>query len=302
MKSRNSKDTYIWTECFGCGEILPPMIESFLYHHDTKIHVIGTKKDFESINYLHDERVVRVELEKVDFKTYKKVLKGYKNGHAGTSEIWSWLFRNREERFYIHLDADTVFLENVTIEIIKKLKSEGYALVGSRRPYKYRTYRLEGWDKKLLDRLPDVVNTDCFGFDKKFISNAPNWLLKRRIFGKRELTIPIIDFFDPISFNILRNGGKIFYMDSPLAGRSGKTNFNSDFHQKRISFSAVGSGCNFYKNPAAKSSEGYMKYALSSYSLFANSLLNFKIDYPLLNDPEIIEKIKRLDKSTWSLK
>ena len=83
MKSRNSKDTYIWTECFGCGEILPPMIESFLYHHDTKIHVIGTKKDFESINYLHDERVVRVELEKVDFKTYKKVLKGYKNGHAG---------------------------------------------------------------------------------------------------------------------------------------------------------------------------------------------------------------------------
>ena len=297
-----NQDVFIWTEAFNCGEILPPMVQSYLAHHAESLNIFASEKDFEFIDSIKDSRLILNSLEKTNIKIYRKIISGYKKGHLGTANLWSYLIRNQKEKIFIHLDADNIFVDNATKELIQKLYFEKYALVGSRRPYRMRTYRLEGFDVKKLNNLPDVVNTDCFGFNTSFIKKFPIWLLKRRILGKRQLKRPIIDFFDPISFEIIDKGGKVFFMDSPNDGNSSVTNLESDFHSKRISFAAVGSGLNFFKNPDAKSSEGYIRYAKASYSLFSNLILGKKLNFPLLKDEKLLQQISRLDKEKWILR
>ena len=72
--------------------------------------------------------------------------------------------------------------------------------------------------------------------------------------------------------------------------------------QKRISFAAVGSGLNFYKNPNVETSPGYKNFALSSYSLFAKWLLNKDIGIVPLDAPEIVRKLEKLNQKTWSIR
>ena len=48
MNSSNS--FFIWTEAVGCGEILPPCLESYLKHHKEKIHVFGYPEDLANIS------------------------------------------------------------------------------------------------------------------------------------------------------------------------------------------------------------------------------------------------------------
>jgi len=175
-------------------------------------------------------------------------------------------------------------------------------LVGSRRPYLHRSYRKSGSDGIRLDKLPDVVATDCFIFDKKLIQKRPYWYLNRKIVGRRPIKHPVVDFFDPVSFEIIAKGGLVLYMDSPNDGTSSVTNFDSEFMQKRISFAAVGSGLNFYKNPNVETSPGYKNFALSSYSLFAKWLLNKDIGIVPLDAPEIVSKLEKLNQTTWSIR
>ena len=201
----------------------------------------------------------------------------------------------------MHLDSDTIFLSDVVSELIESVKYKNYNLVGSRRPYFNRPYRKEGADGRRLDRLPDVVNTDCFIFDKKYVSLWPRWYLKRKIVGRRPLLHPVVDFFDPVSFEIISKGGSVLYIDSPNQNFKGLPNPESDFHRKRISFAAVGSGLNFYKNPDVVTSPGYKSFALSSYSLYAKWLLGKDIGITPLDAPEIVSKLEKLNAETWEL-
>ena len=296
-----NQEIFIWTEAFNCGEILPPMVKSYLTHHDESLNIFATEKDFEFISSIKDSRLIFHCLEKTNMKVHRKIVSGYNKGHSGTANLWTYLLRHRKEQIFIHFDADNIFLDNVTAELIDKLCYESYALVGSRRPYRMRAYRLTGRDAEKLNNLPDVVNTDCFGFNTSYIKKFPSWLLKRKIVGKRQLFRPIIDYFDPISFEIIDKGGKVYFLDSPTQGKSAKTNFDSDFHNKRISFAAVGSGLNFFKNPKVKSSPGYKKFALASYSLYSNRILGIPLNIPMLDDESLNAKINKLDKNKWAL-
>jgi hypothetical protein len=302
MSSILAKDVFIWTEAFNCGEILNPMLKSYLAHNEFELNVFGTTNDF---NYVSIESPLlkfhnlnngkkRVNLE-------KKILKKYKYGHKGTAELWKYIITNRIERYFIHLDSDTVFLDDVITELIESVKLNGYSLVGSRRPYFHRTYRKSGSDGLNLDKLQDVVATDCFIFDKRLIRLRPHWYLARKIFGRRPIKHPVVDFFDPVSFEIIAKGGSVLYIDSPNEGISSTANFSSQFMQKRISFAAVGSGLNFFKNPKVKTSPGYKSFALSSYSLYAKWLLNKDIGIAPLNAPEIVNKLEKLNHETWKL-
>jgi hypothetical protein len=69
-----------------------------------------------------------------------------------------------------------------------------------------------------------------------------------------------------------------------------------------ISFSAVGSGCSFWKNPKVKTSENYRDFALRSFALYSSFLLNTEIDYPVLDSEFLHNKLMMLDKTNWSLK
>ncbi len=294
---------FVWTEAFNCGEILPPMISSYLQHHDLPIHVYGTKNDLSYLNV--ESKLLRKELlsENEKYKKIeKKVLKGYKNGHLGTAILWKFLISTRPEDIFIHIDSDTVFVNNGIKEIIEALKQKDFSIAGSRRPYRHRHYRLNGKDHETLNNMPDAVNTDCFGFKTDLIKKRPKFLLKRKILGKRTSFVPNIDFFDPITFEIIGQGGKICYLDSPDEGAHSKPNKQSSFFQSRISFAAVGSGSNFFKNPNVNTSVGYRNFALKSYSLYAKKLLNIDTGLELLNDQEIEEKLSRLDKANWTLR
>lgn len=302
MKNNFLDNVFIWTEAYNCGEILNPMIKSYVKHHDYPINIFASEKDFAFIetkspllifqNLKNTRNLAKIE---------NRILRKYKQGHKGTAELWNHVINNQSERFFLHLDSDTIFLSDVVTELIEAVKLKGFSLAGSRRPYFNRTYRKTGQDGKKLNRLPDVVNTDCFIFDKRLINTWPHFLLKRKIVGRRPIRHPVIDFFDPVSFEIIRKGGLVLYMDTPNDGNKSFPNLKSEFHDKRISFSAVGSGLNFYKNPNTKTSIGYRKFALSSYALYAKWLLNKDIGVQPLDAPEIVSKLNKLNRDHWTL-
>ena len=303
MKVNLAKDVFIWTEAFNCGEILDPMLKSYLVHNEFELNIFGTSKDFNHVTVkssllkFHD-----LSMDKKTSKIETRILKKYQYGHKGTAELWKYLITKRRERYFIHLDSDTIFLAEVITDLIESVKLKGYSLVGSRRPYLHRSYRKSGIDGIRLDKLPDVVATDCFIFDKKLIQKRPYWYLNRKIVGRRPIKHPVVDFFDPVSFEIIAKGGLVLYIDSPNDGTSSITNFDSEFMRKRISFAAVGSGLNFYKNPNVETSPGYKEFALSSYSLFANWLLNKDIGIAPLDAPEIVSKLEKLNQTTWNIR
>ncbi len=302
MSNLVNEKVFIWTEAFNCGEILNPMLESFIKHNNHELNVFGSRQDLGH---------VKVKSPLLKFNSYgtgsnalkleNKIQDKYNQGHKGTAELWANIIMKRKERYFLHLDADTIFLADVVSELLDAVLSKGFNLAGARRPYYHRTYRKIGTDGKRLDKLPDVVATDCFIFDKSFINLHPAWYLKRKIEGRRPVRHPVIDFFDPISFEIISKGGKVLYLDSPSIGSIGPANTDSDFHLKRISFAAVGSGSNFFKNQNVKTSPGYKSFALASYSLFCQYLLDKDIGIEPLSAPEIVSKLEKLDKNTWTL-
>ena len=297
-------EVFIWTEAFNCGEILSPMLSSYVKHNKHPIHVYGTSKDLKEISIDSHLIVPRtLDNKRLLFKSIEeRILSGYTRGHLGTAILWEYLIRTRQEKVFIHLDADTIFLEDTISELINSIVIEGYAVSGSRRPYKNRPYRKNGKDSRKLDQYPDAINTDCFAFNSNFIKKHPPALLRRKILGRRTSLRPVIDFFDPVTFDIIKNGGKIKYMDSPDGGFQSLLNAESHFIKKRISFAAVGSGCNFFKNGYIGIPEGYATFALQSYSLYASQFLEKNIEIPTLSDVHLLKQLEKLDKINWCLK
>jgi hypothetical protein len=138
-----------------------------------------------------------------------------------------------------------------------------------------------------------------FYFKKSKINKVSfKWLI-RKIQGKRTSILPVVDFFDPITFELLMKRRKVKYFDVDTESVSQSRNLN--FVNKRISFAAVGSGINFYKNPEVTTSEGYRNFALASYSLYSKYLLGRTLSIPPLKAPDLVKKLERLDLKTWTL-
>jgi hypothetical protein len=293
---------FIWTEAFNCGELLSPFLKSYLQHNDQEINVYGFKSDLNKIEFDHP-KIILHDLEGIVFQNQSLVemmSKSYKSGHLGTAILWAWLIKNRPEEFFVHLDADTIFLDDVIKDFSVAIK-QGYKLGGSRRPYRSRSYRKSGLDGWLLNRRKDVLNTDCFYFNTALIKNIPFKWLVRMIRGRRTGPLPVVDFFDPVIFRLLRKKEKVLYLDSPNSGFHSNGEGESLFHRKRISFAAVGSGINFYKNPEIVTSPGYKEFALASYSLYSEMILDIKVPIKPLEDHSLKEKLKKLNKEKWDL-
>ena len=297
----NTPQVFIWTEAFNCGELLKPMLSSFLAHHNIEINVYGYKSDLDLISDLKFEQIKKHDLSEFGAEFEEVLKRSYGNGHRGTAVFWSKIITTRPEKFLVHLDADTIFVGECLTKLIQKLSQDNFSIVGSRRPYKFRNYRKKGLDGFLLDFRPDTVNTDCFGFNREMILRFPEFWLRRKVQGKRCSLLPVVDFFDPISFEILRKSGKVFYLDSDNSQPKGLPIYTSDFHGSRISFAAVGSGINFYKNAKTVSSPGYISFALQSFSLYSKWILGVDLGIPTLHSPDLEERLARLDKELWTL-
>lgn len=297
---------FIWMEALGCGEILPPTINSYLAHHDQRLHVIGYQEDLASIP--QDDRIIPIVIsEESSVESFRlsagQLREAYMRGHQGTALLWASIIQCRQESVMIHLDADTVFLGNVVNPILEKMKL-GIGIVGTRRPYRHSAASKNMANKVLMYFRRDAVNTHCFGFNKEFIS-IDNINLSKAINGQgknrfSQRIFPVIDFFDRVTFNIARNQS-IFYLDTDKQNKHGHHDHNGALESLMISFAAVGSGCAFHKNPKALSSPTYREFALSSYALWSKWLLGVSINHEVLDSPFLIDKLSRLDKQVWKL-
>jgi hypothetical protein len=302
---------FIWTEAVGCGEILPPVVESFLAHHQFILHVFGYEQDL--INLPQSDRIVPMPIrdknnESPDGLSFaSEIRKAYRNGHEGTAFLWGAVISSRPEEYLIHLDSDTIFLDDVVSPIISKLNC-GYGIVGTRRPYReqVKTNNVKGYRKVFFYFYRDAVNTHAFGFNRKAIKEKSFKIIQQKILYRHSNKLlqriyPVIDFFDSVTFEITRSKG-IFYLDSFDQQRSGKHNRNGEFERSMISFAAVGSGCNFYKNPESLTSESYKRFALASFSLYSKYLLDTEIGITPLESPYLVNLLERLDRNTWTLR
>jgi hypothetical protein len=303
---------FIWTEAVGCGEILPPCLESYLKHHKEKIHVFGYPEDLANIP--KSTQIIPMVIQDLprefghgmNLSFEKELRSAYQSGHEGTALLWAKIVAHRNENFLLHLDSDTVFLGDVVSPIITQLK-KGYGVVGTRRPYKeqVRNGNVKGYRRFQFFFYRDAVNTYAFGFHRgsiksKSVIDIQNKIMNRYSSRILQRLFPVIDFFDSLTFQLAHARG-IFYLDSFNQAKSGKHSRYGEFESLMISFAAVGSGCNFYKNPQVRTSESYREFALASFSLYSKYLLDKEIETTPLNSPYLVNLLEKLDKTTWTL-
>jgi hypothetical protein len=292
----------VWTEALGCAEILNPMISSYLAHHTEVLHVFVYEEEAPLVN-THKQIILELISDRKESYVKKQDLKvAYQSGHLGTALLWKSIIERNEKALLIHLDADTIFVSNVTDLLLEKI--EGFGIVGSRRPYR-RNKAFFGIRKWLLKLRPDAVNTHCFIFRSEAVKFSGHKLIKaitglnRNSFQK--IFLPVIDFFDLVTFHISKHNG-VYYLDSSDQSGSGNHDRFGDFEKRMISFAAVGSGCNFFKNPAAHTSASYKNFALASFSLYSKMLLDREIGVTPLESPDLMRQLENLDKSTWTIR
>jgi hypothetical protein len=319
-----NNDLFVWTEVYNCGEIGAIAIRSFLKHHpNTVVHVYGSDEDLALIPDALTVRKVMLssggngELSSWLWRTLgigspslteDYLQKGFSRGHLGTARLWAYLIMSRPEAKMIHFDSDIVFLGDVVTEVQSRLDTND--LVGPVRNYKHNRNNL---DK--VRHLADVTQTCCFGFNKHKI-NAHRYgeLVKMTLGAYNPKGHPVIDFFDPVMFEILGNQGRISFLDHDEVGGCNlqgsrqnafadandfETPFKIDFGSKLVHFSAVGSGVNIYHNKAVRIAESYRQYALDRYALFAKVFYGRDIGMDLSSYGPLIDRLKKIDTQRW---
>ena len=264
---------FVFTEAYNCGLILKNALDTFHKYHDCKVNIFGTYKDFKQLTK-HNNNVY-IELSEDD--NLKKL---YSNGHVGTAYIFSKVINGdyTKNDKIIHFDSDIIFRNECLSYIIDGFNS-GYDLIGSRRCYKNN---LNG--RKDLSDLKDVVQTYFFGFNKEKIKiHNFEELIRMTVGYHNPYNHPILDFFDPISFEILYNNGNPLFLDYDLFGgmneygdknnKYGEVNQKIDFGDLLIHFAGVGSGMNFFKNPSGADA-GYKEWAIKQYILYYKLFYN----------------------------
>lgn len=260
-------DILIFTEAYNCGLVLKKCLESFHKHHNKKVTIFGTPEDFKHLTP-HDNNIL------YDISNFTDIINGYKRGHNGTAQIFAKIINDTlsDKPKAIHFDSDTIF-RSECINLIEEKLNEGFDLVG---PYRCYKNNLNG--RTDLGHLRDVVQTYIFGFNKNKINKGVGDLVSMCEGLHNPLGHPILDFFDPVSFNILQNGGQTYFLDyNDYGGMNadgdktnyyGEINHRIDFGHKIIHFAGVGSGMSYYNNPGFGSSGGYIAWAKSQYIIY----------------------------------
>jgi len=292
----NLEQTYIFTEIIRCAKIGFHAINSFHKMHNLKLHIWCSTSDVQLIpdnsnNILH--------LVEENSELYKD----FDSGHKGTSHLWTKLILELPEEYthIIHFDSDVVFRGDIINDVNEKLLN--YDLVGPIRPYKNNPNNRDD-----IRHLHDVVQTYCFGFNRSLITMKDKTILWNWVRGYPvQFSHGVIDFFDPVSFHIIYNGGKIYNIDSDVIGgintqgtrinKYSDINDTFDVGDKIIHFASVGSGLNFTNLILNKTPiyvpKTYVEFAIKRYDLYSKIFYDNKILINNEND-HIVEKIKCL--------
>ena len=280
LKAEKIGESFIFTEIYGCGKIGKIALESAHFHHpNTPIHIFGTPADF-----THIKKYPQFVFHDIGNET--KILNNFNYGHLGTASLWAKIIIEREEQYIIHFDSDVIFRAPVFEDIAEKLRS-GYSIVGCIRNYQHNPSHIDN-----VRYLSDVSQTMCFGFNKGKITLQDYEPFTKMCQGTyNPYGHPVIDFFDPVMFDILRNNGTIYYFSQDEFGgcdlygkRANKypeLNALIDFGDKLAHFSSVGSGMYYYLHPDKvddKVPRSYRNYAKEKYAVFCKIFYNEDVD------------------------
>jgi hypothetical protein len=277
-------DVYIFTEGYDCGLILKKCLETFFKYHNISVNVFGRENDFKEIG--HFDNVIYHDL------SYDVELQNcFNNGHLGTAHIFSKVIKelSGDKKYIIHFDSDVIFRSESISLLINRLK-EGYDLVGPRRCYKNN---LNG--RNDLNHLQDVTQTYFYGFNKDKITNYDFITLRNMVVGfHNPLGHPILDYFDPVSFDILNNSGKPYYLDFNQVGaqeengnrinKYGEISKDCDFGDNLIHFAGIGSGMKFYNVGRGNVPVSYYDWAIKRYALYMKLMYDVVINQDLIDD------------------
>jgi hypothetical protein len=288
-----SNKTYIFTEAYDCGLILKKCLESFFeYHPDVIVHVFGTAKDFKELGKFKN-------VEYMELSEDKELRECFKHGHMGTAHIGARVIKEFSVGYdyIIHFDSDVVFRKE-SLSLLTSKIDEGYDLVGPRRCYKNN---MNG--KTDLADLADVSQTYFYAFNVNKISSYDFATLRQMIVGYHNpLGHPILDYFDPVSFDILKNGGKIFFLSPNEVGglteegnRKNKyidLNSDMDFGDNLMHFAGIGSGMKFYYKGIGTAHKSYADWATKRFGLYHKLFYNKDLDNIEINSP-MYEMLKK---------
>lgn len=319
-----SQEVFVWTEVFNCGEIGRIALLSYLAHHnDIPVHVYGYAEDLTEIpdHPLILKRTFpsggTAQLRHwawshlgigTPILTEEALRQGFSRGHLGTARLWAYLIKSRDEALMLHFDSDVIFLGPAVQDVFVRMQHS--SLVGQ-----VRCYRNNPNNRDDLRHLSDLTQTCCFGFERTKIDNHGFRKLVRMCQGSyNPKGHPVLDFFDPVMFEILGNGGNIDFLPHDEAGGCNlegsrrnafadindfDTPFKIDFGSKMIHFSAVGSGMNIHRNRAVRMAESYRRYALDRYALFAKVFLNRDIGVDLSTYEKLMDILRCIDLESW---
>jgi hypothetical protein len=269
------KKPFIFTEAYDCGKIANVAIESFLkFHPKETINVFGKNEDFEEIknqkgvNFIsldHDQRLKEL----------------YEHGHAGTSYIFASVISKKFGDYdrIVHFDSDVLFRGECLSEIYEGFE-DGFHLIGQRRNYEKNRPGLTLVGGRSVVGIPDTVGTCIFALDLSKVTVSDFELLRRLCVGGASLTgEPILDFFDPVSFHVMSNQGKVKYLSSIDYGAGDENgnwdnghhelNLLCDFGEKFVHFAGIGSGLKFIKKGNGSVPDSYAEWAKKRYNIYA---------------------------------
>jgi len=270
------EDVFIFTEAYNCGKIANIAINSFLEFHDSyTINVFGKESDFLDIE--SKSNLINF----INLEEDRELEELYKNGHQGTAYIFASVIAKRFGNYnkIMHFDSDVLFRDEC-ISDIEEGFSQGYHLIGQRRNYEKNRPGLEFINGQSVKGVPDTIGTCFFAMDLDKITVTDFVVLKKMCVGGISLTgEPILDFFDPVSFHVMHNDGKVKYLSSINYGGGDENgnwdngfnglNLLCDFGKKFVHFAGVGSGLNFHKNGSGKVPTTYSSWAKERYNLYS---------------------------------
>lgn len=290
---------FVFTEIIRCGLIGKIALKTYHMHHDRPVHVFGRKEDFAYLDP-HPNTIVH------ELDESHSITRAFDDGHLGTAMLWATVIRSVPDDTIVHFDSDVIFRGDMVNDVIAKLE-EGYDLVGGSRNYKHNPH---GPSQDHVRHLPDTVATACFGFRKSKIGWQQydyDTLRKMCQGAHNPLGHSFLDFFDPVSFVIQHNGGKVWYIDHDIIGacnplgsrvnKYGEINTFIDLGDKFCHFSSVGSGLNFVamqrKGLPISVPESYVSYAIKKFDLYLRLFYNSSC-MPESENPENLRYLDRL--------
>jgi len=266
---------HVFTEIINCGKIGAITIKSYLKNNKTILHIYGTEEDYNTI-FLTNPKIIP------HIVNDQYILDGYKNNHQGLPRLWTKILMELPSNaYFIHFDSDVLFRAPIVDELIKK--TADYDLIGCRRNQK---------------KGPTTLATALFGFNKTFLGNWNQNQLEGMCVTTDPLGMPCLDHLDPISYDILRNGGRPYFFDFNEVGAVNENysrenclaylNREIDVGTKFVHFAAVGSGMDVYLN-RVKLEEGYATYAKKRYALFCKLFYNEDLGIDLSEFKNVLE-------------